>query len=110
MALPFSSTLKRIHACVRIQTVSVEINIPQFLQHLTDNKTIVEVTGENVGECLADFVRQFPQVRNRLFTPKGILHQYLEVFVNGKTSYPEELSKKVKNGDILFITNIIDGG
>lgn len=90
--------------------MSAEIKIPQFLQHLVDGNTIVSVSGRTVGESLNDLVRQFSQVRDHLFTTEGKLLQFLEVFVNGKTTYPKELDEPVKNGDILHITNIIDGG
>jgi molybdopterin converting factor small subunit len=90
--------------------VNAEVNIPQFLQHLVNGKTVVKVTGNTVGECLDDVVRQFPQLKERVFTKRGKLLQYLEVFVNGKTSYPQELSMPVRESDSLHITNIIEGG
>ena len=40
--------------------VSVEIYIPQFLQHLANGVEVVEVNGRTVGECLNDLAKQFP--------------------------------------------------
>ena len=93
-----------------MQPVNIEVNIPQFLQHLVDGKTMIRVTGNNVGACLNELTRRFPQLREKLFTQRDTLHTYLEVFINGKTSYPQELDKPVKDGDSLNIINIIDGG
>ena len=90
--------------------MSVEINIPQFLQYLTDEMKVVYVNGGTVGDCLSDLVTQFPQLEALLFSKNGKLHSYLEVYINGESAYPEELAKPVVNGDELHIINIIVGG
>ena len=94
----------------KIVKVSVEINIPQFLQHLTSDVKVVNSSGGNVGECLDDLVKRFPQVKSRLFNDNGELLKYLEIYINGESAYPEELSKPVVDGDELHIVNIIVGG
>ena len=95
---------------VTIFQMSVEISIPQFLQHLVSNKEIVNVTGNTVDDCLNDLIRQFPDLQSKLFTKKAQLQKHLEVFINGKTAYPDELIKPVRDGDKLLILNIINGG
>ena len=90
--------------------MGVEINIPQFLQHLTNGVKVAEVSGRTVGECLIDLVRQFPQLKALLFTKNGKLLKYLDVYINGESAYPEELAKPVSDGDELYIIKIIVGG
>ncbi|MBI2851368.1 MAG: MoaD/ThiS family protein [Chloroflexi bacterium] len=90
--------------------MSVEINIPQFLQHYASGAKVAEVNGGNVGECLAGLVKKFPQLKPLLFDKSGRLHSYLDVFVNRQSAYPEELAKPVSDGDELHIINIIVGG
>jgi molybdopterin synthase sulfur carrier subunit len=85
------------------------INIPQFLQHLTDNVKVSKVNGRTVGECLNDLVGQFPQLQEKLFK-NGTLHKYLDVYINGESAYPEELDKQIIDGDELNIIKIIVGG
>jgi molybdopterin converting factor small subunit len=80
--------------------VSVTINIPQFLQHLTDDVKIAVVNGRTVGECLSDLVQQFPQLKTLLFTKNG----------NGESAYPEELAKRVNDGDEFHIIKAVVGG
>ena len=90
--------------------MSIKINIPQFLQHLANDVKVVDVSGRTVGECLGNLINQFPQVQAPLFTKRGKLHKYLEVYINGKSAYPEELAKPVYDGDELHIVNVIVGG
>lgn len=90
--------------------MSAQINIPPFLRHLVSDIEVADVNGSIVGECLNDLVRQFPQLRTKLFNRRGKLLNYLDVYVNGKSAYPEELAKPVNESDELHIVNIITGG
>ena len=91
-------------------SVSVEINVPPFLEHLTDKVKNVSVDGNTVGECLDALVARFPDVKPRLFNKNGRLLKGLNIFVNGESAYPEELAKPVKDGDRLHITYLMVGG
>lgn len=90
--------------------MSVEINIPQSFQHLVKGKKTVAVDGSTVGESLNNLVGRYPEMKPLLFTKRGKLHSYIEIFVNKESSYPEELAKPVTDGDKLDIINIIAGG
>ena len=80
------------------------------MRHLTNHKATVEVQGKNVGECIEDLIEQFPGIEPKLFEKRGELHNYVEIYVNTESSYPEELAKPVNDGDILSITLMIAGG
>ena len=71
---------------------------------------VADVNGRTVGECLNDLVKQFPQFEEVLFNKSGKLLKHLDVYINGKSAYPEELAKSVNDGDKLHIINIIVGG
>ena len=90
--------------------MSVTINLHPNLYHFTNDQAVVEVNGSTVGQCLADLVKQFPQIRQGLFGKDGKLLNYVDIYVNQESSYPEELAKPVKDGDELHITLIIAGG
>ena len=77
---------------------------------MINNQAIAEVSGTTVGECLADLVRQFPGIETKLFNKKGKLLNYVDIYVNLESSYPEELAKPVMDGDKLSITLMIAGG
>ncbi len=86
------------------------MEIPPFLQHLTEGVITANVNGNTVGDCLADLVRQFPWLKEALLDKDGKLHKYIEIFVNGKTTYPKELTESVEDGDEIQILSIIAGG
>ena len=90
--------------------MNIQIDIPQFLQHLTNGVKVANANGKTVGDCLADLVRQFPQTKELLLDNNGKLLKYVEIFVNGETTYPEELAKPVKDGDAIYIFHAIAGG
>lgn len=90
--------------------MSVKVSIHQTLRHLTGDRATVEVGGTTVGECLYDLVKQFPGIELRLFDKRGKLLNYIDIYVNTESSYPEELARPVKDGDELHITLIIAGG
>jgi len=90
--------------------MSIRIDIPPFLRHLTDDATAAKVKGSTVGECLNHFVKQYPGAKKLLFGKNGKLLRYVEVYVNGETTYPEELTKRVKDGDEIAIVYLISGG
>jgi len=80
------------------------------MQHLTNDQYVVEVSGRTVGECINQLTEQFPAVRDQLLDKDGSVLSYVDIFVNGKSSYPEELAKPVQDGDELYILMDISGG
>ncbi len=90
--------------------MSVRVKIHQTLRHLTNSQAKAEVNGNTVCHCLNDLVKQFPGIKPKLFDKKGKLLNYVEIYINLESSYPEELAKPVKDGDELSITLILAGG
>ena len=90
--------------------MSIEVSIHQALRHLTNSQAMVKVNGNTVGQCLNDLVNQFPGIKPKIFDKKGKLLNYIDIYVNLESSYPEELAMPVKDGDQLHITLIIAGG
>lgn len=90
--------------------MSVTINLGPGLHRLTDGQTTVNVEGATVGQCLDGLVKQFPGLKPRLFDKKGKLRNYIDIYVNQESAYPEELAKPVRDGDELHITLLIAGG
>ena len=92
--------------------MSIKINIHPIFYHLTNDQTVVEVDGnaKTVGQCLDQLVARFPEIEKGLFEKKGKLLNYVDIYVNGESAYPEELAKPVKDGDELYLVVIIAGG
>ena len=90
--------------------MSIDVKISPILARYSGNQRTAKVKGSNVGECLDHLVTQFPDLKKALFDKNGRLHRYIDVYVNQKSTYPEELAKTVKDGDNLQIMMIIAGG
>ncbi len=90
--------------------MGVQIEIPPFLRQLTNGVTVAKVTGNTVGECLKDFVEQFSLAKKLLFNKDSKLFGHIEIFVNGVSTFPEELKKPVNDGDTIFMLYLMVGG
>ncbi len=90
--------------------MSIKINIHKTHRQFTNGLDIVEVDGNTVGACLDNLVRQFPDMEKVLFNRKGKLVNVIEIYVNLKSAYPDELARQVKDGDNIHITLMIAGG
>lgn len=90
--------------------MGIKININPLLYHYTNNETIAEVNANTVGQCLDHLVKQFPGIGKVLFDKNGKLLNYIAIYVNKESAYPEELAKPVKDGDELNIALTIAGG
>ena len=90
--------------------MSINISIHRTHREFTDGLDTVEVQGNNVGDCLVDLIRQFPDMRNALFDKKGKLLNAVEIYINQKSAYPDELVKPIKDEDDIHITLMLAGG
>lgn len=90
--------------------LKAQIRIHPLLQDLAGGQRRVEVEGDNVGECLSDLERKFPGIHEKIFDKRGQLLKHVEIFINGKTTFPEELMAPVKDGDELSILMLLSGG
>jgi molybdopterin converting factor small subunit len=86
---------------------SITIYIPGYFRDATDGQLEAKVHGKTVKECLDDLIRQFPRMRDKLYNKKGKLITAVEIYVNRKSAYPEELAKSVNYGDEIHITILL---
>jgi len=90
--------------------MSIKIDISLLSNQYTKGQQIVDVNGNTVGQCLDDLVKQFPSIKQGLYDENGKLHGYIDIYLNGESTYPELLAKPVKTGDKLHIIFLIGGG
>jgi molybdopterin converting factor small subunit len=90
--------------------MGIEINIPSFLQHLTESVSRDYVNGSTIEECLIGLVDRYPRLKARLFRAEGRLSGDLNIYLNGTQVNSDELSRPVKEGDNLYIVHVIIGG
>lgn len=88
----------------------VELQISSVFARYAANRTVLTVSGNTVGECLEGLVNQYPELRKAFLDKDGnILHSY-DVYLSGKSAYPKEMLKPVKDGDKLHIIPVTYGG
>ena len=90
--------------------MSIELKISSVFARYAGNKTIITVTGNTVGECLQNLVKQYPELGNVFLDEKGNLLRSFDVYVNEKSAYPDEMKKPVADGDKLHVVPVIYGG
>ena len=90
--------------------MAVSVNLYPWLSEMAGGQRKAYVKGHTVGECLNEVNAMFPGISQRLLNREGQLRPYISILLNGEATYPEELSKPVKNGDEISIIFIIDGG
>ena len=90
--------------------MSITVNLHKMLQVHADDHEKVEVEGSTVGECLKYLVVKYPEMEKELFDARGRLFGFYDIYVSGKSSYPQGLEKTVNNGDEITINMVLHGG
>ena len=90
--------------------MTVKINLHKTHREFTDGREIVEVAGNTVGACIEDLVKRYPGLKAKLFDKKGILRNFIEIYLNMESAYPDELAKPVSDGDEIYLTLALAGG
>jgi molybdopterin converting factor small subunit len=90
--------------------MSIKVKLHPILQKLAGGQEVIEVTGHNTGECLEDMESRFPVVKQMVRDNRGQLRRYCSVLVNSKSTYPNELTTPVKDGDQIDIMILVTGG
>jgi|WetSurMetagenome_2_1015567.scaffolds.fasta_scaffold1081392_2 sulfur-carrier protein len=90
--------------------MSVEISLPPTLQAMTGNMKQITCAGSTLGDCLNNLIEKFPQIKPKLFSSSGKLASGVNIFLNSTAILGENLSKPVKDGDLVYISFIVLGG
>jgi len=90
--------------------MSVKVSLHAAHRQFTGGREVVEVQGETVGACLDHLAQEYPGIGEALFEKKGKLRNHIEVFLNLKTTYPQELAMPVKDGDEIDVAVMLSGG
>jgi molybdopterin synthase sulfur carrier subunit len=91
--------------------VSVEVRLPTVLRSAAGGQSVVQASGDTVGEVFSDLIRQHPDLGPTLLTGEGELHRHLNVFLNDDDiRYLGKLEAKVGEGDSLTLMPAVAGG
>ena len=73
-------------------------------------ETELNLDVQDTGEAFKEIIKHFPVAEKKLFQKPGQLKGYVEIYVNGKTAYPNELSTPLKDGDSMSVLVFLAGG
>ncbi len=90
--------------------MGINVEISSVFRKYLDNQQTVTVEGANVGECLRDLSRRYPQTEGMFLDKEGKLQSNFEIFINGETVYPLDTSTPLQDQDKLDLVYIIHGG
>lgn len=90
--------------------MGVKIELNPFFFEATGGEDSFEAEGNTVEDCLKGLTERFPALREKLFTKKGELQSYIEIYVNGVSTHPQGLTYPVKDGDEIAVTVLAAGG
>ena len=90
--------------------MGVKVHLHLTLRRFAEDRKVVEVEGNTVGECLKNLVKLYPAMEPSLFDKKGNLVTIVEVYINLESAYPNELAKPVQDGDEIHLTLMLAGG
>ncbi len=72
-------------------------------------ETSLDVEGNTVGECMECIIEHYPDIREKIFASADKLKYYVEILVNGQSTFPQELLYPVQDGDSIAILVLIAG-
>jgi molybdopterin converting factor small subunit len=89
----------------------VDVRLPTILRPLAGGQSQVKANGATIGEVFDDLVRQFPGMSERLITPDGQLHKFVNVYLNDDdVRYLDKLDTKVPDDAVISILPAVAGG
>jgi sulfur-carrier protein len=90
--------------------MSVKVHLHPYLREAVKGKETVEASGKTVGKILIYIDKGYPGFQTRIIEDNGQIKSILEVYVNDRNAYPEELEMPVNDGDEIFIVTLAGGG
>jgi molybdopterin synthase sulfur carrier subunit len=91
--------------------MAVTVRVPTPLQKITGGKGEVSATGSNIKEIFADMEKNFPGLRERIYSEDGELRRFINIYVNEEDiRFLESEESAVKDGDVISIIPAIAGG
>lgn len=87
------------------------LKIPTPLRAYAGGQAVVNVQGAKVSEALADLTKQFPNLRQHIFSDDGELRPFVNLFLNDEDiRYLDGVNTEIRESDLLRIIPSIAGG
>jgi sulfur-carrier protein len=90
--------------------MAVHVHVHTTHKQFTNGQDVVGVQGTTVGECLRNLIKEYPGMEKALFANRDKLLNFVEIYLNHTSAYPNELLKPVKDGDDIHLLVMLSGG
>ena len=91
--------------------MSVEVRLPTQLRQFAGGQASVQANGETIREVFDDLVKQFPQLLGQVITDEGVLHRFVNVYVDDDDiRYLDKLDTKLSGSETVTILPAVAGG
>jgi sulfur-carrier protein len=91
--------------------MAIEVRIPTILRQYTGGEKQVKADGTSVGSLVDDLDARFPGLKARLVTDQGLLHRFVNVYVNDEdVRFTGALDTGLSDGDEVTILPAVAGG
>lgn len=90
--------------------MGVTVRFQKNLQHILKVPASVCVEGADVRQCMDQVFALYPHLREPIGGTNRPLLEHVLILVNGKGVFPEETAKSVREGDIIDLALLVDGG
>ena len=78
--------------------------------HLTEDQMVIDVDGNTIKECLEQLIARYPKVKKWLFREDGELANFVDIFVNLDSVFPNQLSDPGRDDDVIYIVMMHTAG
>jgi len=91
--------------------MAITVRVPTPLQKVTGGKSEVETTGSSIKEALENLEKEYPGVRERLYSEEGELRRFINIYVNEEDiRFLDSENTPIKDGDVISVIPAIAGG
>ncbi len=88
-----------------------KIHIPTPLRQYVGKQSVVEVNAATVAEAMLALVAQHPDLQKHLYTDKGALRSFVNIYVNDEdVRHLQKEATALSDGDTISIVPSIAGG
>jgi adenylyltransferase/sulfurtransferase len=88
-----------------------KIHIPTPLRQYVGKQSVVEVNATTVAEAMLALVAQHPDLQKHLYTDKGALRSFVNIYVNDEdVRHLQKEATALSDGDTISIVPSIAGG
>jgi len=87
------------------------VSIPPPLRNLTENKAIVYIEGNTIGELIDNLEKAHVGIRERLLDSNGNIRRFINIYVNGEDiRFLQDKETPLKQNDEVLIIPAMAGG